>query len=215
MTDAPQLDPETFDLDSWLEGVHRPRVVVPLYARGDLMPQIDEIVAELEPLIQQRDAGQKTEDVSLADVGSDAARIEELRGQLSELWAQYEASGVDFELTQMASDDVEALINEIEKEIPTPPFDASEADRERALELRNELSARLIVIGCVTAVGPHDKPRTSTTLTRDAFAKITQKFGVPEISKLIGQARALTYESRVDAPFSRRVSAALGESNSA
>lgn len=213
MPETPQLDPETFDLDSWLEGAQRLRAVVTVYARRDLMAEIDQIVAELGPL-DEKLKGDDAPDRSMTEAGADAARAEELRTRLREVWAQYEASGVDFELEQMASEDYDEMVAEVERQHPAPPFDASEAKQLEVAEERNRLSAKLLVIGCIIAAGPHGKPRKPVTMTLATLEKLTRRFGIDQAGELVGTARALTLESRVDAPFSRTVSQLLAESTS-
>lgn len=213
-SDAPGLDPATFDLDAWLDGVQRPRAIVTLYARPDLMASIDALVAELEPLLARRDA-QQDADVALVDVGQDGARIAELRAELKNEWEQYEASGMDVELTQMPAQDVDDLMLAVHQEIPDPDPDAAEAERLSVIDRRNRITADRLVIGSVTAAGPHGQPRTPASFTAATLAKMRTRFGVDQVSELISQARLLAFEGQVDAPFSRRVSAALTETLSA
>lgn len=217
MTDepAPALDPATFDLDAWLDGVQRLRAVKTLYARRDLMPRIDEIVDELGPLKDKLDASnERASDSSIADAGADAARAEQLKTELKSLWGSYEASGVDFELEQLPSDDYDAVIDAVEATHPEPAFDAPEIEQARVATLRNQLAAREILKRSVKAAGPHGKPRAPIDVTDEMLSKLSSRFGIDQFGELIGQARALTLEGRVDAPFSRRVSSILGESTS-
>lgn len=218
-TDTPDLDPAGFDLDGWLDGVKRPQAVVTLYARQDLDPQINSIVAELEPLVTKMGDkdNYKGDTLSGPDAtrAADQNRCDELKQQLRNLWAQYEASGVDFELTQLSSDEYDRIVDEVEGKHPEPAFDAPDVERVRVATERNALNAQLMTLRSVTAAGPTGQPRTPLTLTAETLVKLEKQFGVRQMSDLFGQVRALTLaEIGVDVPFSQRVSQALGESTS-
>lgn len=202
------LSPDAFDLDSWLDGVTRNRATVTLYARQDLVSRVDELAVELQVLIDQAKAENKS-DRSLAEAPATAER-DEKRAELKQAWEQLQKSGADFQLTQMTVDEYDAAMAVVNERHPQLPYTATDEDRETVQQAREDLGGELLVLGSVTATGPHGGDLADIKLTPQQFVKMGQRFGLRQMGELVGRARELTLLSiEVDAPFSQRVSDAL------
>lgn len=90
MTD--NLNPEGFDLDSWIDGVERPTITVDLY------PFEDEFAARVADIEAKIDAAEK---VAAENRGMDDASPEVLAAQLDELRREREAKTVHVKVRQL------------------------------------------------------------------------------------------------------------------
>jgi hypothetical protein len=91
MSDGSNLDPNSFDVDSWIDGVVRPEVTVPLY------PHDAEFAARLKAVTDLIPAAEKT---NPEDRGLDDPTPEALRLQVAEITAEREASALRVRVQQ-------------------------------------------------------------------------------------------------------------------
>lgn len=200
----PTLNPATFDLDSWLEGVKPLRQTCTLYADGTSMGRVNEIVLEMATLKPQSSG-----DSSMGD----KPRIEVLRDELRDVWATVEASGVTFELQQPPSDDVESVTRTVNAAVPLPVGeDRANADLQSLFDQRNQMfGTELAHLAIVGAVRPDGSRNTPTPAQID---KLRKKFGQPEMERLNTAISEIALSGQVTAPFSQAVSAILAETAS-
>lgn len=197
-----KLDPDTFDLDAWIDGVKPLQQSVTLYSRGDLMPGIDDLVSKMQALPADAE-----NDRTLGE----PSKREQLREQLRAAWADYEASGIVVTLQQISSETLENISNEVRTAYPPPADQADTAETERVDMERNSALGMAILKRSVVDAGPTNGPRAP--LRPEHVDKLSAKLPVPEFGRLIEAAQSLAFTGVVDTPFSQRVSAALDESD--
>lgn len=202
MTDTEhKLDPDTFDLDAWIDGVKPLQQTVTLYSRGDLMPGIDELVDQLQALPADADRER-----SLAE----PSKRDQLREQLRAAWYEYEQSALVVTLQQIGGETLEQITAEVRDAYP-PAAAEDLAERERVEMERNSAMGMEILKRAVVDAGPLNGPRVA--VRPEHVVKLSSKLPIPEFSRLIEAAQSLAFSGVVDAPFSQRVSAALDEND--
>lgn len=95
------IDPETFDLDGWIDGVVRPETTVPLYVNDR---EYAEQVARIEALIP---LAEKTKP---EDRGLDDPSPESLAAELADLRAAREATAVKVRVRQLTRTEQRELL---------------------------------------------------------------------------------------------------------
>lgn len=91
--EANALDPKTFDLAAWIDGVQPVTHAVRLYARGDLLSDLDLVKAQIEN----------------AKVGRDYGTVKVLREQAGEIVEALEATALDIVVEGWSQSRVEAF----------------------------------------------------------------------------------------------------------
>ena len=94
------LDPATFDIDAWINGVERPEVTVLLY------PYDVDYQAKVAAIEQAMAAAEK---VDPSNRGLDEASAEQLRLQLAELRAHRESSALPVRVRQLLDTEIAAV----------------------------------------------------------------------------------------------------------
>ena len=95
-TETSELEPETFDLAAWAAGVRRARHTVRLYARGDLLADLDVLRAQI------RDAG----------LTGDKTKLGRLRRQAHALVEEMESSALDVVVEARSASWIRAFADE-------------------------------------------------------------------------------------------------------
>lgn len=91
--EASKLDPKTFDLAAWIDGVQPVKHAVRVYARGDLLADLDLV----------------KEQIDNAKTGKDYAAVKVLRDQAGEIVDALEATALDIVVEGWSGSRVEAF----------------------------------------------------------------------------------------------------------
>lgn len=137
MTENLNLDKESdIDFDAWLSGGARKAHYVTLYARADL-------IADIEELEKRRvvEAVVREEDTSLGGEPSPNAELDE---RIRALYLQLDASKREFRVTGLSETELEAIRSEVRKDLK------DEIDRIAA-EAREEAKATVRRMGTLSA----------------------------------------------------------------
>lgn len=137
MTENLNLDKESdIDFDEWLSGGARKAHYVTLYARADL-------IADIEELEKRRvvEAVVREEDTSLGGEPSPNAELDE---RIRALYLQLDASKREFRVTGLSETELEAIRSEVRKDLK------DEIDRIAA-EAREEAKATVRRMGTLSA----------------------------------------------------------------
>ena len=108
--EASELDPETFDLAKWIDGVEPIEHAVKIYARGSLLAELDIIKGELDN----------------AKVSKNYARVKELGEKAAEIIAALEESALTVKVVAWSQDKIDAFTK--------PLKDAGMSDEDRVIE---------------------------------------------------------------------------------
>ncbi len=100
------LDPVTFDLDAWINGVNPSVRAVTLYQRADLMGVIDELQRKLRV----------AEMVSDEDRGMNDATPDGVRREIEQVVRQFEASALVFKLEGRSQEVLERIAKRLKKQ---------------------------------------------------------------------------------------------------
>ena len=108
--EASKLDPETFDLAKWIDGVEPIEHAVKIYARGSLLAELDIIKGELDN----------------AKLAKNYARVKELGDKAAEIVAALEESALTVKVVAWSQDRIDAF---------TEPLKAAGmSDEDRVIE---------------------------------------------------------------------------------
>ena len=108
--EASELDPETFDLAKWIEGVEPIEHAVKIYARGSLLAELDIIKSELDN----------------AKLSKNYARVKELGDKAAEIVAALEESALTVKVVAWSQDKIDAFIEPLKA--------AGMSDEDRVIE---------------------------------------------------------------------------------
>ena len=108
--EASALDPKTFDLAKWIEGVEPIEHAVKIYARGSLLAELDIIKGELDN----------------AKLSKNYARVKELGDKAAEIIAALEESALTVKVVAWSQDRIDAFTK--------PLKDAGMSDEDRVIE---------------------------------------------------------------------------------
>lgn len=125
---------ETLNLDDWLDGAKRTERSVTLYARNDLLADIDELEAKLR----------QVEEVSEEDrTYGESAPGKDLQEKIDELYIELDKSKMVFRVSFLDDDELEVITEQVKKDIKEDIDKAASAARAEAREKckRLEISA--------------------------------------------------------------------------
>lgn len=122
--------PETLDLDAWLDGAHRAERSVTLYARADLLADIDSLEAKLRSVQEVPE-----EDRSYAD----ADEASQIRADIDKLYVQMDASAMEFRVTSLEDTKYSEIVEQVKKDLK----DEADAAAAKARAEAREKCARL------------------------------------------------------------------------
>ena len=108
--EANALDPKTFDLAKWIDGVEPIEHAVKIYARGSLLAELDIIKGELDN----------------AKLSKNYARVKELGERAAEVIKSLEESALTVKVVAWSQDKIDAFIK--------PLKDAGMSDEDRVIE---------------------------------------------------------------------------------
>lgn len=108
--EASKLDPETFDLAKWVEGVEPIEHAVKIYARGSLLAELDIINGELDN----------------AKLAKNYALVKELGDKAAEIVAALEESALTVKVVAWSQDKIDAFIEPLKA--------AGMSDEDRVIE---------------------------------------------------------------------------------
>lgn len=114
--------PETVDLDEWLDGAHRAERSVTLYARADLLADLDQLEAK-----KRQAADIPEEDRSYGDASVDA-----IQEQIDELQAALYESKMVFRVTSLEDTEQTAISEQVKAELKDEADQAAKKAREEA-----------------------------------------------------------------------------------
>ncbi|HEY9356489.1 MAG TPA: hypothetical protein VIQ52_09320 [Arthrobacter sp.] len=117
--------PETLDLDAWLDGAHRAERSVTLYARADLLADIDQLEAKLRQVAEIPE-----EDRSYGDADEAA----EIRADIDRLNIDLYASRLVVRVTSLEDTDEEAIREQVRKDLKDEADKAAAKARDEARE---------------------------------------------------------------------------------
>lgn len=118
-TDAP------LDLDAWLDGAHRTARSVTLYARADLMADIDILEAKLRQVVEIPE-----EDRSYGDVDESTS----IQQEIDKLYVQMSASAMQFRVTSLEDTKYNEIVEQVKKDLKEEADKAASAARAEARE---------------------------------------------------------------------------------
>lgn len=122
MTETPGTD--DFNLDNWLDGIQRTERSVTLYARSDLLADIDELEAQ-----QRQSAEIPEEDRSMSDSGG--AKIQQ---KIDALYLALDASKLVFRVSFLDDTEQNAIQESVKAELKDEADKAAAAARKEARE---------------------------------------------------------------------------------
>ena len=108
--EANALDPKTFDLAGWIDGVEPIEHAVKIYARGSLLAELDIIKGELDN----------------AKLAKNYARVKELGEKAAEVIKSLEESALTVKVVAWSQDKIDAFMK--------PLKDAGMSDEDRVIE---------------------------------------------------------------------------------
>ena len=125
MSETPVENTAPLDLDAWLDGAHRTARSVTLYARADLLADIDVLEAKLR---QVKDVPE--EDRSYADT-DEATQIQ---SDIDKLYVQMASSAMEFRVTSLEDTEYNAIVDQVKKDLKDEADKAAAAARAEARE---------------------------------------------------------------------------------
>lgn len=157
----PDVNPEEFDIDSWLEDAHLPEESVTVYQRGDLVSDLTELQRQIE----------------IYEDGPDGPPSTGGRGKLEsryrDLAQKFHSSGLTIYVRATTADERKALVDE------------SNAADEAAEEFQYRLLAASII-----GVKPADGERKSVTFTQEKVRKLHKSIGEPQTVAIVNAQRS-------------------------
>lgn len=170
----------TLNLDDWLDGAKRTERSVTLYARNDLLADIDELEAKLRQI----------EDVPAEDrtYGDGNPRLE-LQNKIDELYLELDKSKMVFRVSFLDDEELEAVTEQVKKDLKEDIDKAASAARAEAREKckRLEITA---VNDINTMVRTMANAAADAVITKEADLRtITQAVVSPQPT--LAQARKL------------------------
>ena len=108
--EASKLDPETFDLAGWIDGVEPVEHSVRIYARGSLLAELDQIKLDMDN----------------AKISKNYSRVKELGEKAAEIIAALEESALTVKVVAWSQDKIDAFTK--------PLKDAGMSDEDRVIE---------------------------------------------------------------------------------
>lgn len=122
MTETPGTD--DFNLDNWLDGIQRTERSVTLYARPDLLADIDELEAQLRAVAQIPE-----EDRSMGDDGG--AKIQ---SKIDDLYTALDASKLVFRVSFLDDQEQESITDAVKADLKDEADKAAAKARQEARE---------------------------------------------------------------------------------
>lgn len=171
---------EVLNLDDWLDGAQRTERSVTLYARADLLADVDELQAKLRQVEEVAE-----EDRSYGD-SSEAAAIQ---AQIDDLYIQLDDSKMVFRVSFLDDEEVDAINEQVKKDLK------DEADKA-AVEARKEAreKCKRLEITAVNDINTITRQMANTAadevLKREmnvrtiAAAVVSPKISVEQVRKL-------------------------------
>lgn len=125
---------ESINLDDWLDGAKRTERSVTLYARNDLLADIDELEAKLRQVQEV-----PFEDRSMGE----SAPGKDLQDKIDELYIELDQSKMVFRVSFLDDEELEAVNEEVKKDLKNEIDKAASAARAEAREKckRSEVTA--------------------------------------------------------------------------
>ncbi|WGM21865.1 hypothetical protein QEH68_06740 [Paenarthrobacter sp. OM7] len=125
---------EALNLDDWLDGAKRTERSVTLYARNDLLADIDELEAKLRQIAEV-----PFEDRSMGD----SAPGKDLQDKIDDLYVELDQSKMVFRVSFLDDEELEEITEQVKKDIKEDIDKAASAARAEAREKckRLEISA--------------------------------------------------------------------------
>lgn len=114
---------EEFNLDAWLDGAKRTERAVTLYARADLLADIDKLKAQMRAL-----APTPEDDDSYASDGPAA----DLQAKIDALYIQMDASKIELRVSTLIDEEINTIEAEVKKDLKAEADAAAAAAREDA-----------------------------------------------------------------------------------
>lgn len=116
---------DTLNLDDWLDGANRTERSVTLYARNDLLADIDELEAKLR----------QVEEVAVEDrVYGVGDPHRELQDKIDDLYVELDKSKLVFRVSFLDDDELQAITDQVKKDLKEDIDRAASAARAEARE---------------------------------------------------------------------------------
>lgn len=177
MSEAPA---EIIDLDDWLDGAHRAERSVTLYARADILADIDQLEAKLRQVTEVPE-----EDRSYADADAGA----EIRAEIDALYVSLDSSKLVFRVTSLEDTEQEAIAEQVKKDLKDEADQAAKKARDEAREKcrrleitnANEINAFIRPAANAAADAVIERERSIRTI---AAAVVSPKLSIEQVRKL-------------------------------
>lgn len=171
---------EIIDLDDWLDGAHRAERSVTLYARADLLADIDQLEAALRQV-----ATVPAEDRSYADVDEGA----EIRAKIEAHYVTLDASKLVVRVTSLEDTEQNAIAEQVKKDLKAEADKAAAEARQEARE-----KCRRLDITAANDINAFVRPAANaaadaviereTSIRTIAAAVVSPRMSVEQVRKL-------------------------------
>jgi hypothetical protein len=183
MTEAPISHEESIDLDAWLDGAHRTERSVTLYARADLLADIDQLEAKLRQVAEI-----PAEDRSYADADESA----QIKADIDRLYVDLDSSKLVVRVTSLEDTEYNEIVEQVKKDLKDEADQAAARARADARE-----KARRLEITSVNDINAFIRPAANTAadavINREvsirtiAAAVVSPKMSVEQVRRLYKQ----------------------------
>lgn len=178
MTEAPNTEP--LDLDAWLDGAHRAERSVVLYARADLLADIDQLEAKLRQATEIPE-----EDRSYADGPAGA----DIQAEIDALYVELDASKLVVRVTSLEDTEYNDIVEQVKKDLKSEADAAAKKARDEAREKCRRLE--ITAANDVNAfIRPAANAAAEAVIEREvsirtiAAAVVSPKMSVEQVRKL-------------------------------
>jgi|GEM_PF-3189858 len=184
-----ELNPQTFDIDDWLEDANLPEESADIYKRPDVIGKLTRLKTRIE---EERHAARLNPERTAAD----KAQAKALEGQYEALLRTFSESRMTVYVRALTPDEMAALRNSHEKR--TEGWDPTKANRAFGYD---------ILAAAITAVQPEGQERQNVTLTVAKVKQLENKIGTAQLSEILAARQtAQNAVPAVDADFLLRPS---------
>lgn len=176
-TEAPT---EVLDLDAWLDGAHRAERSVTLYARADLLADIDQLEAKLRQATEIPE-----EDRSYADGPAGA----DIQAKIDALYVELDASKLVVRVTSLEDTEYNDIVEQVKKDLKSEADAAARKARDEARE-----KCRRLEITAANDVNAFIRPAANAaaeavverevSIRTIAAAVVSPKMSVEQVRKL-------------------------------
>jgi hypothetical protein len=153
--ETPALDPQTFDLDSWISGVTGTVRAVTLYQRPDLIAEIDELQRQLRII----------ESMPAEDRGMNDATPDSIRQRIEQVARDFEASALVFKVQGRSDEAREAIAKRLKKQNVTDEYTVVLHQLVDAI-----IEPQGVTVEFLRVLGERSEPQLKMLITASAMA---------------------------------------------